>query len=82
MAKRVFSAALVGCAALALAACNASKDGGAPGGALDDAEKASEALLKTGYPDGPYRLPDSLQGWRRELMGQALLDCLAAPEKP
>lgn len=40
-------------------------------------KKILEALLKTGYPDGPYRLPDSLQGWRRELMGQALLDCLA-----
>ena len=45
-------------------------------------KKILEALLKTGYPDGPYRLPDSLQGWRRELMGQALLDCLATPEKP
>lgn len=41
-------------------------------------KKTLEALLKTGYPDGPYRLPDSLRGWRRELMGQALLDCLAA----
>ncbi|WP_425262404.1 ribonuclease D [Pseudomonas delhiensis] len=45
-------------------------------------KKILEALLKSGYPDGPYRLPDSLQGWRRELMGQALLDCLAAPENP
>ncbi|MNZ42240.1 Ribonuclease D [compost metagenome] len=41
-------------------------------------KKVLEALLKSGYPDGPYQLPDSLQGWRRELMGQALLDCLAA----
>lgn len=41
-------------------------------------KKNLEALLKTGYPDGPYQLPDSLRGWRRELMGQALLDCLAA----
>jgi ribonuclease D len=40
-------------------------------------KKTLEALLKTGYPNGPYRLPDSLRGWRRELMGQALLDCLA-----
>lgn len=40
-------------------------------------KKTLEALLKTGYPAGPYRLPDSLRGWRRELMGQALLDCLA-----
>lgn len=41
-------------------------------------KKTLEALLKSGYPHGPYRLPDSLRGWRRELMGQALLDCLAA----
>lgn len=41
-------------------------------------KKTLEALLKSGYPTGPYRLPDSLRGWRRELMGQALLDCLAA----
>lgn len=41
-------------------------------------KKTLEALLKTGFPHGPYRLPDSLRGWRRELMGQALLDCLAA----
>jgi ribonuclease D len=41
-------------------------------------KKTLEALLKSGYPSGPYQLPDSLRGWRRELMGQALLDCLAA----
>lgn len=41
-------------------------------------KKTLEALLKTGFPNGPYQLPDSLRGWRRELMGQALLDCLAA----
>lgn len=41
-------------------------------------KKTLEALLKTGYPKGPYHLPDSLRGWRRELMGQALLDCLAS----
>lgn len=41
-------------------------------------KKTLEALLKSGYPTGPYQLPDSLRGWRRELMGQALLDCLAA----
>ncbi|WP_175651324.1 ribonuclease D [Pseudomonas sp. Marseille-P9899] len=40
-------------------------------------KKTLEALLKSGYPDGPYQLPDSLRGWRRERMGQALLDCLA-----
>lgn len=41
-------------------------------------KKTLEALLKTGFPHGPYQLPDSLRGWRRELMGQALLNCLAA----
>lgn len=41
-------------------------------------KKTLEALLKTGFPNGPYQLPESLRGWRRELMGQALLDCLAA----
>ncbi|MNI67740.1 Ribonuclease D [compost metagenome] len=40
-------------------------------------KKALEALLKSGYPNGPYQLPDSLRGWRRERMGQALLDDLA-----
>ncbi len=41
-------------------------------------KKILEALLKSGFPNGPYQLPDSLRGWRRELMGQALLDSLAA----
>jgi ribonuclease D len=45
-------------------------------------KKTLEALLKSGYPNGPYQLPDSLRGWRRELMGQALLDCLAAEGEP
>ena len=40
-------------------------------------KKTLEALLKSGYPHGPYQLPESLRGWRRELMGQALLDSLA-----
>src|SRR3546814_124628 len=49
MAKQVFSAALLGCAALALAACNASKnDSASADTSLDTAERASEALLKTG----------------------------------
>ncbi|NLO53304.1 MAG: ribonuclease D [Gammaproteobacteria bacterium] len=39
-------------------------------------KKILEELLRTGYPHGPYRLPDSLQGWRRELLGKALLECL------
>ena len=40
-------------------------------------KKTLDALLKTGFPKGPYQLPDSLRGWRRELMGQALLTLLA-----
>lgn len=39
-------------------------------------KKILEELLRTGYPCGPYSLPSSLQGWRRELMGDALLQCL------
>ncbi len=39
-------------------------------------KKSLEALLKSGYPDGPYQLPDNLKGWRRELMGDALLAAL------
>jgi quinohemoprotein ethanol dehydrogenase len=49
MAKRVWTAALLGCAALALASCNASKNDSVSGtGSLDAAEQASETLLKTG----------------------------------
>ena len=40
-------------------------------------KKTLEALLKSGFPNGPYQLPEALRGWRRELMGQALLDSLA-----
>ena len=40
-------------------------------------KKILDALVKTGYPHGPYQLPESLRGWRRELMGQALLELLA-----
>lgn len=39
-------------------------------------KKHLEQLLKTGYPDGPYSLPEGLRGWRRELMGAALLAAL------
>ncbi|MFB4392273.1 MULTISPECIES: ribonuclease D [unclassified Pseudomonas] len=45
-------------------------------------KKTLEALLKSGYPNGPYQLPDSLRGWRRERMGQALLDSLAGAGEP
>jgi ribonuclease D len=40
-------------------------------------KKYLEQLLKSGYPTGPYSLPEGLRGWRRELMGQALLEALA-----
>ena len=36
-------------------------------------KKVLEAMVRTGYPNGPYRLPDELVGWRRELMGEELL---------
>lgn len=40
-------------------------------------KKVLEALLRSGFPNGPYTLPDTLRGWRRERLGQALLDNLA-----
>ena len=36
-------------------------------------KKVLEALVRTGYPCGPYQLPDELSGWRRTLMGEELL---------
>lgn len=36
-------------------------------------KKVLEAMVRTGYPCGPYRLPEELTGWRRELMGEELL---------
>ncbi len=39
-------------------------------------KKVLETLLKSGFPNGPYRLPDSLRGWRRARLGQTLLDTL------
>lgn len=37
-------------------------------------KKVLEAIVRTGYPAGPYKLPNELNGWRRELMGAELLD--------
>lgn len=36
-------------------------------------KKHLEALVRSGYPDGVYQLPDGLSGWRRTLMGDELL---------
>lgn len=36
-------------------------------------KKVLEAMVRTGYPAGPYSLPDELTGWRRALMGDELL---------
>ena len=43
-------------------------------------KKTLEAIIKSGYPTGPYSLPDSFRGWRRELMGEALLKALAGED--
>lgn len=43
-------------------------------------KKTIEALVRTGYPSGPYSLPDEFTGWRRDLMGQELLDIANARE--
>ncbi len=48
MTKRVWKAALLGIAALAMTACNASKNDSTAAPALDPAEQATATLLKTG----------------------------------
>ncbi len=35
-----------------------------------------QALVNTGFPDGPWSLPASLAGWRAEAVGEALLNAL------
>ncbi len=42
-------------------------------------KKVLEAIVRTGYPGGPYSLPDELSGWRRTLMGERLLEVANAP---
>ena len=39
-------------------------------------KKALEALLRSGYPNGPYRLPELLRGWRQAEIGNYLLQLL------
>ena len=40
-------------------------------------KKTLEALIRTGYPRGPYSLPEPLLGWRKEEIGDVLLNSLA-----
>lgn len=39
-------------------------------------KKSLEAMLREGYPRGPFQIPKTLQGWREEVVGQPLLDVL------
>lgn len=39
-------------------------------------KQALESLLRSGYPRGPYRLPELLSGWRKAEIGDALADKL------
>lgn len=40
--------------------------------------KQLEALLRSGYPQGPYQAPDWFQGWREHLVAQPLIEYLEA----
>jgi ribonuclease D len=39
-------------------------------------KKPLEAMLRAGYPTGPFNLPVSLQGWREEVISNSLLNLL------
>jgi len=39
-------------------------------------KKALEALLRSGFPNGPFVLPESLRGWRRAEIGDYLVQLL------
>jgi len=39
-------------------------------------KKALHDLLQSGFPNGPWQLPPSLVGWRREVLGDVLLAAL------
>lgn len=41
-------------------------------------KKTLEALLRSGYPRGPYRLPDILEGWREGEISERLMGILSA----
>jgi len=39
-------------------------------------KKVLQDLLQTGFPNGPWQLPPSLCGWRRDMLGDVLLKAL------
>ncbi|GAA6134502.1 ribonuclease D [Oceaniserpentilla sp. 4NH20-0058] len=39
-------------------------------------KKPMEAMLREGYPNGPFSIPQTLQGWREEVVGTPLLNVL------
>lgn len=39
-------------------------------------KKALESLLRSGFPNGPFRLPESLSGWRKAEIGDYLIQIL------
>lgn len=41
-------------------------------------KKSLEALLRSGYPQGTYKLPSGLQGWREDIVGHKLINYLEA----
>lgn len=41
--------------------------------------KTIENMVREGWPNGPYQLPDDLVGWRRELLGEQLLAEVDSP---
>ncbi len=41
-------------------------------------KKSLEALLRSGYPQGTYALPNGLLGWREQVVGQQLINYLEA----
>lgn len=43
-------------------------------------KKDLESLLRSGYPKGTFELPQALCGWRRELVGEPLLQFLTTNE--
>jgi len=40
-------------------------------------KKVLQDLLQTGFPNGPWQLPPSLYGWRRDVLGDVLLAALS-----